>query len=364
MIVAGMHGTSARNLAINTLPIVTGVNAGILLFPQTVSESDLEIAFEGDYSSFIQAHCVGYINCVTSIINYDEFTDIKFNAVDYECSGVSYVIQDVECIAEDETKSMVAVDAVTFYYPRVFKYEDLSYSGGTSSSAYTVAQINAVASDYDTLFDLESAATINRLMTVDSTSPSVTLLRGRFSSNVTRVYKDLIYYRFDTEITVDTLVTRFSMTGASPVSSNAAIQLFAKVDGSWVIAFTSTYEALSRDVPLVRKFAPVTASEWRIGLYGHVASSISQSTYLNLLTLMLGNSEAALPDSSIIVDKAVIVPAASLSKYSDAKVEAASNIPAIVMPAGVSEAVGLFSQTLKVGERIPFIEAVLRLGVQ
>ena len=40
MNIAGMHGVSARNLGVNTVTNVTGVNAGILLFPQSVNAVD------------------------------------------------------------------------------------------------------------------------------------------------------------------------------------------------------------------------------------------------------------------------------------------------------------------------------------
>lgn len=362
MNIAGMHGVSARNLGVNTVTNVTGVNAGILLFPQSVNAVDLEAAFDGDYSSFIKDHCVGYINCTTTVTHYDEYSEVKYTAVDYECSGVGFALRSYDFIAEDATKTMVTVEGVEFYYPQIFKYEDFSYSGGSSSIAYTVDQLNAVASDYTYAFDLAMSATINRLMNVDSTNPSFTVIQGWYSSGSNRVYKDLLYYGFNADVTVDTLITKFvKLDSVMPVAQNS-IQLFAKVSGSWVLVMTSTYEILTRDVPLVRKFSAVTAREWRIGIFGAAEASVSGGLLIGMTTFMLGNSAPSTAESTV-VDKAVIVPAAALAKYSDPAVESAGPIPAIFASAGPAGEVGLFSESLTKGDRIPFIESTVRLGV-
>lgn len=363
MNIAGMHGVSARNLGVNTLTNVTGVTAGILLFPQSVSAVDLENAFDGDYSSFIKDHCVGYINCLPTVSYYDEYSELKYTAVYYECSGVGFTLRGYDFIAEDAVKVMVTVEGVEFYYPQIFKYEDMGYVGGDTSAAYTEAQINAVASNYTYSFELEMMATINRLMSIEATSPSVMLLQGWYSSGTSRVYRDLAYYGFASDVTVDTLVAKFSLTGSGPSSNGAAMQLFAKVGGLWVLVYRDTYSFLTRGTPLVRKFNAVTAREWRIGLYGNVYAGVEQASYLNINTFMLGNSAANTQTESVDVDKAVIIPAAQLSKYSDPLVEPAGPIPAIFASAGPVGEVGLFSQTLNKGERIPFIESIVRLGV-
>ena len=321
----------------------------------------IEAAFDGDYSSFIKDHCVGYINCMTTVTHYDEYSEIKYNAVDYECSGVGFELRGYDFLAEDAVKVMVTVEGVEFYYPQIFKYEDMGYVGGDTSAAYTEAQINAVASNYTYSFELEMMATINRLMSIEATSPSVMLLQGWYYSANKRVYRDLAYYGFASDVTVDTLVAKFSLTGSGP-SNGAAMQLFAKVGGLWVLVYSDTYSFLTRNTPLVRKFNAVTAREWRIGLYGNVYGGVEQAAYLNINTFMLGNSEAA-PTESVDVDKAVIIPAAALAKYSDPRVEPAGPIPAIFASAGPTGEVGLFSQTLNKGERIPFIESIVRLGV-
>lgn len=365
MNIAGMHGVSARNLGVNTVTNVTGVNAGILLFPQSVNAVDLEAAFDGDYSSFIKDHCVGYINCMTTVTHYDEYSEIKYNAVDYECSGVGFILNGYDFIAEDEDKSMVTVTNTEFYYPKICKYEDMGYNTSSTANPYTEAQINALTFSYDDTFDLSMSASINRLMSPVTTSlTAFMLLMGQYdSSSSNRVYKDLVYYRFDEDITVDTLIFKLNNLGSTSAIYNIAIQLFAKVDGTWVEVFRGAYEAPSYNMAMMRRFSEVTAKEWRIGAYGSMSSSPMYMSKLNLDTFMLGNSKAVTPSESINVDKAVIIPAAVPDKFSDPRVEPAGPIPSIFASAGPTGEVGLFSQTLNKGERIPFIESIVRLGV-
>lgn len=360
MIVAGMHGVSARNLSNGTVGLA-GLNAGILLFPSSVEQSAIEAAFAADYSTFIWNNCVGYISCAASYSEGINTTEVKFNAPSADCSGVNFTSRE-SFLAENDSKSMVAVENVTFYYPSIYKYEDAGYVGGSTSAAYTEAAIESIASNYSYQFSLEQAGAINRLMSTDLATSSFALLQGWYSSGSNRVYKDLVYYKFKQAVTIDTLVTKFSLSGSSPSSSQAAIQLFAKVGGAWLEVYKGNSEFLTRDTLLVRSFNPVEASEWRIGLFGHVYAGYSESSYLNINTFMLGNSNEQQFDT-VDVDKAVLIPAANASKYSDPLVEKADPLPVVFLSAGPSDEVGLFSRTLKEGERIPFIESVIRIGV-
>lgn len=360
--IAGMHGVSARNLY-SVLSGLSGINASILLFPSTVDFSSMETAFEADYSSFIRDNCVGYISCAGSLSEGTNYSDVRFTSISFEQSGVGLCRKHDSIIAEDASKTMVEVQNVTFYYPFLFKHETVSTAQLTTTTPiYTEANINAINSDYADDFSVVEVGSINRLMNLVD-SALYDMLQGWYTHSTARgVNRRILYYKFASPVSVDTIITKFTYGGTSAYSSAAAFQLFAKLNGAWTQVFASNYEPLTRDKLLVRSFDLTTASEWRLTLYGNANSSVNQSTYLRLISFLLGNSNA--PEAEdIVVDKAVIVPAALPAKYSDPLVEPAAGIPAILMSAGPNAEVDLFSSNLKQGDRIPFIESVVRVGV-